>query len=85
MKPCKAVKPQSALHLVTPEEKLPEPSPQECDSSIAEGIRSYQKVREGLDHELFSGSRDVEKISGLIEQKQLIRSRLAAHGVRVGP
>ena len=59
--------------------------PQERDSSIAEGMRSYQKVREGLDHELFSGSRDVEKISGLIEQKQLIRSRLAAHGVRVGP
>ncbi len=85
MKCSKVVKPESDLHLVKPADKSPKPSPQERDSSIAEGMRSYQKVREGLDHELFSGSRDVEKISGLIEQKQLIRSRLAAHGVRVGP
>ncbi len=82
MKPCKAVKPQSALHLVTPEEKLPEPSPQELDSFIADGVRSYQKLQEEFDRELF-GPRDIEKLGSLIEQKQLIRSRLMAYGVRV--
>ncbi len=82
MKPCKAVKPQSDLHLVKPEEKLPEPSPQELDRFIADGVRSYQKLQEEFDRELF-GPRDIEKLGSLIEQKQLIRSRLMAYGVRV--
>jgi hypothetical protein len=83
MKPCKPVKPKSDLHLMKPGEKLPEPSPQEVDSFIADGIRSYQRLQEQVDKELFSPNPDPEVVSPLLGQLQLVRERLAAYGIRV--
>ncbi len=77
----------SGLHLVQPSEQpkeaqTPTPSQQELDSLIAEGIRTYQKLQEEFDRELFAG-RDLEKIATLLPQLQMLRARLEAYGVRV--
>jgi hypothetical protein len=84
MKKTTKANPKSDLHLVKPIEPASSPSsPVDLDSFIAEGMRSYQKLQDDLDHELFSRTHDVNKIGALIGQKQLVRSRLAAVGVKV--
>jgi hypothetical protein len=84
MKKTTKANPKSDLHLVKPIEPASSPSsPADLDSFIAEGMRSYQKLQDDLDYELFSRTHDVNKIGALIGQKQLIRSRLAAVGVKV--
>ncbi len=84
MKKTTKANPQSDLHLVKPVDPAPSPSSRaDLDSFIAEGMRSYQKLQDELDHELFARTHDVNKIGALIGQKQLIRGRLAAVGVKV--
>ena len=84
MKKTAKANPQSDLHLVKPVDPAPSPSSRaDLDSFIAEGMRSYQRLQDELDHELFARTHDVDRIGSLIGQKQQLRSRLAAHGVRV--
>ncbi len=69
------------LHLV-PAEPSANATQQEEDTFIAGGVRAHQRLQDELDHELF-GEQNPEKVCRLMQQKELIRSRLAAHGIRV--
>jgi hypothetical protein len=53
------------------------------DHEIAEGVRAYQRLQQQIDKELFSPNPDPEVIGSLFGQRNLIRDRLAAHGIRV--
>jgi hypothetical protein len=53
------------------------------DHEIAEGVRTYQRLQQQIDKELFSASPDPEVIGSLFGEQKLIRERLAAHGIRV--
>ena len=84
MKKTTKANPKSDLHLVKPADPAPSPSSHaDLDSFIAEGIRSYQKLQDEFDRQVFSPERDMEKVARLIGEKQLIRSRLAAVGVKM--
>lgn len=83
MKKTTKANPKSDLHLVKPvEPELPSSQP-DLDSFIAEGMRSYQKLQDEFDRQVFSSEKDMEEVARLIGEKQLIRSRLAAVGVKV--
>ena len=93
----KKTKVHRAMHLVTAEEASmitqpeattitqPESSPgsqQEIDTLIANGVRRYRELQTELDGELF-GAQDHDKLAVLFRQVQLLRERLASHGVHV--
>ncbi len=80
-----AAKPANpGLRLASPSDQPEPPSPpqQELDSLIADGIRTYQKLQQEFDRELFGG-KDLDKIATLLPQLQMVRARLEAYGVRV--
>ena len=61
----------------------PTPEDVERDHLIAEGVLAYQKLQQQVDAELFSATPDLETLGILLQQKNLVRERLAAHGVKV--
>ena len=73
--------PQSQLHLVDASEAADLAS-QQRDTLIAQGVQAYQKLQDEFDRELF-GQRDLDTLASLLEQKHLLRERLASYGVRV--
>ena len=72
----------SGLHLVSAA-ATPPPSDPGIDQEIAEGVKAFQAVQQQFDKELFSGSPDPEELGRLLFQRDLLRDRLAAHGIRV--
>jgi DNA-binding GntR family transcriptional regulator len=52
------------------------------DALIGQGVQAYQQLQDEFDHELF-GRRDLEVLASLMEQKNLLRQRLASYGVQV--
>ena len=72
---------QSQLHLVDTRETADLAS-QQRDTLIAQGVQAYQKLQDEFDRELF-GQRDLDTLASLLEQKHLVRERLANYGVRV--
>ena len=95
----KKTRPRRGLHLVTAEEAAriaeqaersvePEPEPasqQELDSLIANGMRRYQQLQQEFDRALFAEKQDTDKISALLPELQLLRSRLANYGIHLRP
>ena len=75
--------PTHTLHLMTREEAS-DTDQAEQDRQIAEGVRAYQQLQIEFDRELFS-TRDVDVLTTLIQEKNLVRDRLAAHGIKVRP
>ena len=73
--------PTHTLHLATRQEAS-DPEQTECDRQIAEGMRAYQQLQMEFDRELFS-TQDVDTLTTLIQQKKVLRERLAAHGIKV--
>ena len=54
----------------------------ELEQEIVQGLRAYQQLQLEFDRELFS-TRDPDTLAALIQQKNLVRERLAAHGIKV--
>ena len=75
--------PTHTVHLLTRQEAS-DPAQAERDQQIAEGMRAYQQLQMEFDRELFS-TRDVDILTTLIQQKDLVRERLAAYGIKVRP
>jgi hypothetical protein len=78
---------QQQLHLVTSEEAAAVSqslSQNEENAFIANGIRRYQQLQREFDEELF-GSRDLDKITALLPEINLLRERLASYGIHVRP
>jgi hypothetical protein len=75
--------PTQTLHLITREEAS-DFDQAERDQQIADGMRAYQQLQIEFDRELFS-TRDVDVLTTLIQEKNLVRERLAAYGIRVRP
>jgi hypothetical protein len=73
--------PTHTLRLVTREDAS-DPDQIERDQQIAQGIRAYQQLQLEFDRELFS-TQDVDTLTTLIQQKTVLRERLAAHGIKV--
>ncbi len=61
----------------------PPTSETDLDHEIAEGIKAFQRLQQQIDKELFSSAPDPEVIGSLLGQRNLIRERLAAHGIKV--
>jgi hypothetical protein len=80
MKTCTAIIP--GLHLVSAEAAPPTTDPV-LDHEIAAGVQAYQRLQQQIDKELFSANPDPEVIGSLLGQRNLIRERLAAHGIKV--
>jgi hypothetical protein len=85
----KKSKAQQQLHLVTAEEasafsqtELSPVAPSDEDAFLGDGIRRYQELQRAFDEELF-GKKDLQKLAEILPELQLVRERLAAHGVRV--
>jgi hypothetical protein len=70
------------LHLVSTA-AAPPPADPGIDHQIAEGVRALQALQQQFDNELFSGAPDPEVLVTLLRQMNLLRERLAAHGVKV--
>jgi hypothetical protein len=68
--------------LVSTEAAPSTPDP-DLDHEIAEGVRAYQRLQQQIDKELFSAHPDPDVVGSLLGQRNLIRDRLAAHGIRV--
>ena len=96
----KKAKARHGLHLITSEEAAanarqaassvaelePEPaSQQELDTFIANGIRRYQQLQQEFDRALFAEHQDVDQISVLLPELQLLRQRLASYGIHLRP
>jgi hypothetical protein len=64
-------------------EAAPPPSNPDLDHEIAEGVRTYQRLQQQIDKELFSANPDPEVVNSLWGEQSLVRDRLAAHGIRV--
>ena len=73
--------PTHTLHLITRQDAS-DPDQLELDHEIAQGIRAYQQLQIEFDRELFS-TQDVDTLTTLIQQKKLLRERLAAYGIKV--
>ena len=96
----KKTRPRRGLHLVTAEEAAriaeqavpdvaePEPEPasqQELDTLIANGIRRYQQLQQEFDRALFAEEQDTDKITEVLPELQLLRTRLASYGIHLRP
>ena len=75
--------PTHTLHLITREDAS-DPDQAEHDRQIVEGMRTYQQLQIEFDRELFS-TKDPETLTTLMLEKNLVRDRLAAHGIKVRP
>jgi hypothetical protein len=70
------------LHLVKTAEALVS-SQQETEAFIAQGVLHYQELQEEMDRALFAKPQDVETLTVVMPQMQLLKERLASYGVRV--
>jgi hypothetical protein len=75
--------PTHTVHLLTRQEAS-DPDQAERDQQIADGMRTYQQLQMEFDRELFS-TRDVDILATLMQQKDMVRERLAAYGIKVRP
>jgi hypothetical protein len=75
--------PTQTLHLLARQEAA-DFDQAERDQQIAQGMRAYQQLQMEFDRELFS-TRDVDTLTTLLQEKNLMRDRLAAYGIRVRP
>ena len=75
--------PTHTVHLLTRREAN-DPDQAERDQQIADGLRAYQQLQMEFDRELFS-TQDPDTLTTLMLEKNLVRERLAAHGIRVRP
>ncbi len=70
------------LHLVKTAD-VPAGSQQETDTFIAQGVLRFQELQEEMDRALFAKPQDVETLSVVMPQMQVLKERLASYGVRV--
>ena len=75
--------PTHTVHLLTRQEAS-DPDQAERDQQIVQGMRAYQQLQMEFDRELFS-TRDVDILATLIQEKNLLRERLSAYGIKVRP
>ena len=75
--------PTQNLHLITRLEAS-DFDQAERDRQITDGVRAYQQLQMEFDRELFS-TQDPDTLTTLMQEKNLVRERLAAYGIRVRP